>query len=618
MQKVKLYQEIKISVFVILVVCAILTKVGVVNAEEAAPTVTQGGIIYTIDTENQTATVSQYVNREISGQKEVTVLSRISYSGKAYTVTEIASAAFSSSAHVEKIEIPITVKKIGVAAFYQCSALKEIKLPEGMQAIEASTFVECLSLVSVVIPDTVTSIGNAAFCNCPKLVKITIPSGVSYIGNDAFFLCESLEEIALPEKLSDTGAYVFGMCSNLKKVVIPEGVKKLGPNYFIECTALEQIVIPESVSDIAGTCFEGCTSLKSIYYPRDLSWPGLAFFPENTARVNYVTNPDGTVSLSVDYLPEGMSEIELPPDIGGRQIVSITGPQGVNLPVSCANHYTKTYTKGADSHQYTCAVCKKPVKEAHSYGNGSQPCVCGYVPFAIAVQPTGKSLSYGKSVSLSVTAKATFGTENITYQWLENGTAIAGATSSTYKIPQKSPVGSHTYTCKLTCGGYSQVTKAAIVTVKPPVKGKKYKDDANMATYKVTKARVDGQGTAEYVKPVSKKKATVIIPATVEIGGVTYKVTSIAKNAFKNNRRIKRLTIEENVKKIGANAFSGCKKLKNITIKTTKLKTKKVGANAFKNIKSNATIKVPKKKLKAYKSMLKKKGVGAKAKIRKL
>ncbi|MBQ8197844.1 MAG: leucine-rich repeat protein, partial [Lachnospiraceae bacterium] len=69
---------------------------------------------------------------------------------------------------------------------------------------------------------------------------------------------------------------------------------------------------------------------------------------------------------------------------------------------------------------------------------------------------------------------------------------------------------------------------------------------------------------------------------------------------------------------IGANAFSGCKKLKNITIKTTKLKTKKVGANAFKNIKSNATIKVPKKKLKAYKSMLKKKGVGAKAKIKKL
>ncbi|MBQ8198875.1 MAG: leucine-rich repeat protein, partial [Lachnospiraceae bacterium] len=69
---------------------------------------------------------------------------------------------------------------------------------------------------------------------------------------------------------------------------------------------------------------------------------------------------------------------------------------------------------------------------------------------------------------------------------------------------------------------------------------------------------------------------------------------------------------------IGANAFSGCKKLKNITIKTTKLKTKKVGANAFKNIKSNATIKVPKKKVKAYKSMLKKKGVSTKAKIRKM
>nr|MBQ8252182.1 leucine-rich repeat domain-containing protein [Lachnospiraceae bacterium] len=520
MQKVKLYQKIEISVFVILVVCAILTKVAVVNAEEAAPTVTQGGIIYTIDTENQTATVSQYVNREISEQKEVTVLSRISYGGKAYTVTEIASGAFSSSAHVEKIEIPITVKKIGVAAFYQCSALKEIKLPEGMQAIEASTFVECLSLVSVVIPDTVTSIGDAAFCNCPKLVKITIPSGVSYIGNDAFFLCESLEEIALPEKLSETGAYVFGMCSNLKKVVIPEGVKKLGPNYFIECTALEQIVIPESVSDIAGTCFEGCTSLKSIYYPRDLSWPGLAFFPENTARVNYVTNPDGTVSLSVDYLPEGMSEIELPADIGGRKIVSVTGGQGENIPVSCTNHYTKTYAKSADSHQYTCVVCRKPVKEVHDYEKGLQPCVCGYVPFAISEQPRSLSLAYGTGGKLSAMAKVTFGTEKVTCQWFEDGKMISGATAAAYAIPQGKAVGTYTYTCKLVCSGYSQVTKAAIVTVKPPVKGKKYKDDTNMATYKVTKVRMGGKGTVEYVKAVNKKRSTVIITSTVKIGGV--------------------------------------------------------------------------------------------------
>ena len=81
---------------------------------------------------------------------------------------------------------------------------------------------------------------------------------------------------------------------------------------------------------------------------------------------------------------------------------------------------------------------------------------------------------------------------------------------------------------------------------------------------------------------------------------------------------IKRLTIEKNVEKIGARAFYGCKKLKNITIKTTKLKTKKIGTAAFKKTPSSAKIKVPKKKLKAYKTMLLKKGVNKKAKIRKM
>jgi hypothetical protein len=109
----------------------------------------------------------------------------------------------------------------------------------------------------------------------------------------------------------------------------------------------------------------------------------------------------------------------------------------------------------------------------------------------------------------------------------------------------------------------------------------------------------------------------VVIPATVKIGGITYKVTSIAKNSFKGNKNLKRLTIEKNVEKIGVRAFYGCKKLKTITIKTTKLKTKKIGANAFKNIKSKATVKVPKKKYKAYKTMLLKKGMSSKVKFRK-
>ena len=175
-------------------------------------------------------------------------------------------------------------------------------------------------------------------------------------------------------------------------------------------------------------------------------------------------------------------------------------------------------------------------------------------------------------------------------------------------------------------------------------------------SYKVTK-----QGTAvAFVKTKSKSK-TITIPATVKVGNTTYKVTSIAANALKGNKKLTKVTIGKNVTSIGKGAFqnctaltkitvpdkvtsigdlafSGCKKmttvtlgkglkkigketfkgnskLSSITIKSTALKS--VGKDALKGIQSNAKIKVPAKKLSAYKKLLKNKGQGKKVKITK-
>ena len=90
-------------------------------------------------------------------------------------------------------------------------------------------------------------------------------------------------------------------------------------------------------------------------------------------------------------------------------------------------------------------------------------------------------------------------------------------------------------------------------------------------------------------------------------------MTGIAANALKKNTKVKKVTIGENVKSIGASAFNGCKYLKTITIKSKKLET--VGKNALKSINKNATIKVPKSKLSAYKKLFKNAGQGSKVKI---
>ena len=134
-------------------------------------------------------------------------------------------------------------------------------------------------------------------------------------------------------------------------------------------------------------------------------------------------------------------------------------------------------------------------------------------------------------------------------------------------------------------------------------------------TYKVT----DTSGKipeVELTKSAAKKKAkTVVIPKTVKVDGVNYKVTAIAEKAFAGNKKLKTVVIGADIEKIGAKAFYKCINLKKVTIQTTKLTAKTVGAKAFAKIHKKAVVKVPKAKKKAYKKWLKKRGIGGKQKI---
>ena len=178
--------------------------------------------------------------------------------------------------------------------------------------------------------------------------------------------------------------------------------------------------------------------------------------------------------------------------------------------------------------------------------------------------------------------------------------------------------------------------------------------------YKVL--RVNGAaGEVQYMKPTGTS-STVVVPDTVLINEVLYRVTEISDNAFKGNINLRKIVIGNYVKRIGKNAFANCKrlqnvtmgssvtviddkaffkctslkkitipgqivkigkkaffgakKLKTVTIKTKKLTMKNVGSKAFKGINAKAKIKVPKAKRKAYGKMLRKKGVSGRAIIK--
>ena len=171
--------------------------------------------------------------------------------------------------------------------------------------------------------------------------------------------------------------------------------------------------------------------------------------------------------------------------------------------------------------------------------------------------------------------------------------------------PTISSTGVKTYTCTR-CGDTKTETIPRLTIPASGVKVTSAND-----SYKATKTSVSTK-TLEYTGTDSKK-SSITVPNTVTIDGVTYKVTSIAKNAFKNNKKLKKIIIGSNIKTIDVNAFSGCKNLKSITIKSKNVKT--IGKNAFKGIKSNAKIKVPASKVKKYKKLLEGKGLKKTVKI---
>ena len=159
-----------------------------------------------------------------------------------------------------------------------------------------------------------------------------------------------------------------------------------------------------------------------------------------------------------------------------------------------------------------------------------------------------------------------------------------------------------------------QTTDKKTEAAKPVKTGTVVKDTKTKAKYEVV-STAKGQPKVQYQGTTDKTKKTVSIPSTVKVDGVTYKVTEIGKNTFKNNKTVTKVSVGKNITSIGANAFNGCTKLKTITINTKLLTAKNVSKYAFKGISSDTVIKVPKSKLAAYTKLFQKKGLSKKVKI---
>lgn len=503
----------------------------------------------------------------------------------------------------------------------------DITIPDGVKSIEKYAFWYSFSVTSVTIPKSLESMDGTVFLNCTKLKEIKVSKNNQYFSSENGILYDKKKKVLLqcPREMEGD-------------IIIPETVVKIGDNAFFNCYYLTSISIPESVTSIGKYAFHFCLRLLNATIPKNVKSIGVGAFA-GEARMSdiqvsednkYFTSENGILydkkKKVLIQCPRAKSgEIKIPESVTNigeeafeycQNVTSIIIPESVtNIGrvafESCENLTSVIIPQGVTQiEESTFAGCSslKSVTIPKTVTSIDQSAFDTSVDLTIFCYKDSAAEKYAKTYKFK-------------YQYLTDESDSSTDTENNQKLPA---VG------------------------KTVTSGKD--------SYKVTK-----QGTAvAFVKTKSKSK-TITIPATIKIGNTTYKVTSIAANALKGNKKLTKVTIGKNVTSIGKGAFqnctaltkitvpdkvtsigdlafSGCKKmttvtlgkgvkkigketfkgnskLSSITIKSTALKS--VGKDALKGIQSNAKIKVPAKKLSAYKKLLKNKGQGKKVKITK-
>lgn len=433
-------------------------------------------------------------------------------------------------------------------------------------------FLYCTKLTEITLPDGLKSIGASAFKGCNKITNISFPQSLTSIGSSAFAECRGLTSLVLPQGITSVPFGGFSKCSGLTSVTIPEGVTEIENTAFSECTSLTGITIPGSVTSIATSAFEKCEALKEINFGSGVTKIGDRAFAECKALTS-VTIPAQVTNIARGAFSgcSALTAISLPSTIGSfpeamfsycSALTAVTIPDGITAIGDSAFTYCSSLTSVTIPASVTkigsSAFWSTKLKTVSYAGSPEQW-------KAITKESTSfgnlrYTIQYGKEDAPKPEEKE----EPIV---APVGTSLSEATGRSYKVTNAG----------------SQNAMPEVILTKVSAKDKKAKN--------------------------------VTLSKTITVYGVTYKVTAITPNAFKNCKKLQNITISENITEIGAGAFKNCKNLKKITIKSAVLK--KVGKGAFSGIHKNCVIKVPKKQLKTYKSLLKGKGQKKSVKIKK-
>ena len=417
-----------------------------------------------------------------------------------------------------------------------------------------ATGIKNSDIEKVVIESGVTTINSFAFFYCSNLKSVSIADSVTRIGHAAFQGCTSLTEVDLPDSLTSIGACAFWRCSNLTSVEIPDSVTEIGEEAFEECSALSNVTLPKNLTTIGNKAFDNCESLQEVIIPDGVTSIGEQAF-NACGKIQSITIPESVTSVGDKAFSNcgsltDVTVLSKDVEFGGNNVFADCG-SNLTVHLDCDNSKVKTYAEENNltveiSHQWNDGEVTKK-ETCTDAGEKTYTCArCGETK-------TEEIPSYGKEHQWNA---------NAILQYLEFDEDTGEMTQPQIRATQ----------CA-TCGAIDELTRE--------VHG--IDDNVtwfwNQNTKNLFVNDNVASGTADMPDDPNWRD---FVNYNTDVTSVTLSnnIRKIGKNAFSRFNNLTSVSIYKNsvMEEIGENAFYCCSALTSINLPSG---LKKIGKNAF-------------------------------------